>query len=383
MSEKYKVVRNIEASESSNELDSFTPMLDKHYCTDIICTVLFLVLIVILVVLSCFAYATGDPASLIKPHDSEGNICDSNKRYLFFFDLTKCLSVMSLGLGCPTKQICVSSCPNVTSINGKDLEPFCDPKNITNCPSYILKSSALLDRCIPAILAKFTDSLSNEIIKDETSNQTINITQNGNSENLTLGTLFEASKYLKNLVKFNEFTQAVYNDLSKSYWFILIALVAGTVLAFIWMILLRFIIKPIIWITILAVLALNAFGTYFCVTEYLILAKNSTNVNEDIAVSKLLDFDYLTSLKETWLAFSIILGVILLIVLLVVIFLRKRLNMAAELIKEASKAITSIPSALVWPLLPFLLQLGVIFYCASIGISSSNVKHKTIFFLKI
>jgi len=252
MSEKYKVVRNIEASESSNELDSFTPMLDNHYCTDIICTVLFLVLIVILVVLSCFAYATGDPASLIKPHDSEGNICDSNKRYLFFFDLTKCLSVMSLGLGCPTKQICVSSCPNVTSINSKDLEPFCDPKNITSCPSYILKSSPLLDRCIPAILAKFTDKLSTEIIKDEKSNQNINITQNGNSETLTLGILFEASKYLKNLGKFNEF---VYTDLSKSYWFILIALVAGTVLAFIWMILLRFIIKPMIWITILAVLA--------------------------------------------------------------------------------------------------------------------------------
>lgn len=366
MSKKNRVHRH-----DKQKQPDFTPILDKHHCTDILCTVLFLVFVLLLVVLSYFAFTTGDPATLIKPRDSDGNVCGQNTSVLFFFDLTKCLSVVSsLGiLGCPTKQICVHQCPQVTSIEKDDLKPFCDPKNATNCPSYIVKSTAVLDRCLPTLLKTFSDELKGEFITDD-KNQTIDrVTANGVREPLTLGTLFESSKYLKNLVGLKELAQSVYEDLSKSYLFILLALLCGTVIAFFWMILLRFLIKPMIWITILIVLALNTYGTYFCVNQYLVMAKNGTNSNEksDVVISKLLEFDYLTSLKETWLAFAIILGVILLIVFLVVIFLRKRLNMAAELIKEASKAITSIPSALVWPVAPFLLQLGVIFYCASIG----------------
>lgn len=62
---------------------------------------------------------TGDPNQLIKPHDSEGNICgqNGNNSLLFYFDLTRCLSVLTyINQGCPTKQICVEKCPDVNSI---------------------------------------------------------------------------------------------------------------------------------------------------------------------------------------------------------------------------------------------------------------------------
>ena len=50
----------------------------------------------------------GDPRILIYPSDSNGEICGkgqfSEKPYLFFFDITRCLRTSAV-LGCPTKQV--------------------------------------------------------------------------------------------------------------------------------------------------------------------------------------------------------------------------------------------------------------------------------------
>lgn len=375
MAKKNKIHRKKSVSESSEDEDySFTPMLERHSCTDIICTILFIISILLLAFVSAFAYMSGNPASLIKPHDSEGNICGEtpgleNKTNLFFFDITRCLSVVqSISLGCPTKQICVDKCPSETSTTLSKVQAFCDPKNKTNCPTYILSSTPLFGRCVPKIISTFTDAIKDDLINSDNSNNTIQVNLGNGSIPLTLGTLFESAKYLKNILDLKALAQTVYEDLSKSYVFILLALGAGALIAFIWMFLLRFLIKPMIFISLISVICITAYSTYFCVTEYLFLKQNSTESNEQIKIEKLYDFDYLTSLKETWLAFSIISGVLFLVLFLIIIFLRKRIAIAAELIKETSKAITCIPSALVWPLFPFLLQLGVIVYCASIGI---------------
>ena len=103
MTKKNKVHRK-KSDTSVNEIE-FKPVLDKHSCTDILCSLLFIIFIAILILVSVFAYTQGDPSSLINPRDSEGKICDSNKPNLFYFDLTRCLSVVSLAVGCPTKQI--------------------------------------------------------------------------------------------------------------------------------------------------------------------------------------------------------------------------------------------------------------------------------------
>lgn len=367
---KNKVRSRKDSSESERSNYDFTPITDKHSCTDIICTVLFFIFIILLVAVSVFAYMNGNPASLIKPHDSDGNVCGEtegyqNKPYLFFFDLTRCLSVIkSIGFGCPTRQICVEQCPQKSSIASDDLKLFCDPKDSKNCPTYILSSASLFGRCLPKIIQQFSESIKNTTITTDQDNKTISVDIGNGSVPLTLDTLFESAKYLKNILDLKGIAQKAYEDLSKSYLFILIALAIGALVAFIWMFVLRFLIKPMIFLAIIAVLALNAFGVAFCVWEYLELNKTKP-VELELSLDKLLDFDYLLSLKETWLGLSIVLGVIFLILLLVIIFLRKRIQIAAELIKETSKAITSIPSALIWPVLPFLMQLGIIFLCGS------------------
>lgn len=84
--------------------------------------------------------------------------------------------------------------------------------------------------------------------------------------------------------------------------------------------------------------------------------------------------------KDTWLYLLIILSVLLLIIVLIVIFLRKRIAVAIALVKEGSKAVSSITSTVFFPLFPFILQLLVIsfavvvaLYLASVGQSKYKI----------
>lgn len=84
--------------------------------------------------------------------------------------------------------------------------------------------------------------------------------------------------------------------------------------------------------------------------------------------------------KDTWLYLLIILSVLLTIIVLIVIFLRKRIAVAIALVKEGSKAVSSITSTVFFPLFPFILQLLVIsfavivaLYLASVGQSNFKI----------
>ena len=58
-------------------------------------------------------------------------------------------------------------------------------------------------------------------------------------------------------------------------------------------------------------------------------------------------------LKDTWLAFMVILGVIFLILLLLFIGLRQRIRIAIKLIEQGSKAVGQMCSSLPWPIVTF------------------------------
>ena len=51
---------------------SFDSTLAKHGCTDILCSIIFVIFIVALAVVSVFSYYEGNPSNLILPHDSAG-----------------------------------------------------------------------------------------------------------------------------------------------------------------------------------------------------------------------------------------------------------------------------------------------------------------------
>lgn len=116
-------------------------------------------------------------------------------------------------------------------------------------------------------------------------------------------------------------------------------------------------IAPLILLSLVGLIAGLSFSIYFCVTKYLSL-KNNPNQNFQLTT----DFSYYLSLSTTWLVFAIISAVVLLIVLLLVIVLMKRVRLALKLIGEASRAVTSVFTSLIFPLLPLALQLGCLAY---------------------
>lgn len=196
-----------------NNSDIYTSPSKKHNCTDIICSVLLILFILVLVLLSIFAYINGNPSDLILPHDSFGRICGKSKgleekQYLFFFDLTRCLSALSALNGCPTRQVCVDECPTQNAYekipsNQPIIAKYCDPFNNTICPSYLVKSKPIFGRCVPEVVASVLDN-SMDILEafDSVNNLTIPIQtlENGILSDLTSKKLKEAIKYLKNLI---------------------------------------------------------------------------------------------------------------------------------------------------------------------------------------
>ena len=100
------------------------------------------------------------------------------------------------------------------------------------------------------------------------------------------------------------------------------------------------------------------YATYFCINKYITI-KNSGG---DQSFEFKLDINYYLSLSITWLVIGCLAGLLLIIVVLLILVLIKRLRLAIQLIKEASRAVVSIFITLIFPILPLLLQLGCLTY---------------------
>lgn len=367
---------------------SFLPRPPKHKFTDIVCMLIFLVFILLLITVGFISYLNGDPKNLILPHDSQGSICGqkeyAEKKYLLFFDLTKCLSFLSALNGCPTRQICVSKCPQdyaYEKIPGlkEKLKPFCDP--ISNeCPSYLLPSKAVFGRCVPDLISSLNDNNLNNIVQvfDREKNITVPIEafdSDGLISPLSYRTLKKAIEYLKNFLNLKESFELVFEDFSKAYLLILAGIGIAAIICFLWIFALRFFIKPIIYFSFSVVLATTGFITYFSINEYISLRKqNQTDFKLEFEI--MFDIDYFRNLKETWLALSIIFGLIFLVITFVTTFLRKQIKFSIAIIQEVSKAVVSIPSVLIWPVFPLIIQIAFIVYCITISVylASSGIK---------
>lgn len=350
------------------------PIKDRG-CTDILCLGLFLAFLVGWGVVAVFAFIHGDPERLINPTDSYGNICGTgnftSKKYLFYFDMTRCASSSILLTGCPTPQVCISSCPKY---NFAALDPTMDltkyqsslickynvdlTKTYSNselrnlaeigdCAPYYLASSPVVGRCLPSFVNEtghnFLDAFGHIVI-------------NTNGQPVTNDSLKDANKFLTELMNAKQVGEMIFSDLKMSYVWILMGIVFAMVLSFIWIVLIRCLGGLMIWLSLFFMLALFSVACGFSFYRY----KDLKGVpgSED-PVHFTTNFESYLSYRSTWLAFGIIAAIFLGIILLIVIFLRKRIRIAIALINESSKAVSHIMSALVFPLFPFVLQLIV------------------------
>nr|XP_039270354.1 choline transporter-like protein 2 [Styela clava] len=404
---------------------AFDPSKDgpikNRSCTDLICLIIFFAAIVGFVVVGIFAWLNGNPVILLLPTDSNGRICGvkygdldlSNKTNLFFFDLTQCASPASyLNFQCLTPQVCVNSCPDsswtyiqdlvilqaakTASASGAsnavistyaqtnlnldwskyickyDIDAKTEFEKGTNgesdlqamisaekCAPYYIPMSPVVNRCIPSVIVDATNFVADSASgQDTTIVNALNQTVTGS--NLNLG-----SEVIQAYLNAQEIGMKIFADFTASWYWILAGLGVAAVIAFLWIVIMRWVAWPMVWITIFGLFGVLGFGVYYTYTEWQRLltvdGANATLVSTGFTTN----LSQYLALQETWLAFFIILCVVTAIFFLLVIFLRKRILIAIQIIREASKAVAHMISTLFYPLVTFILALIVIAFWAA------------------
>uniref|UniRef100_A0A4W3I1S4 Choline transporter-like protein n=1 Tax=Callorhinchus milii TaxID=7868 RepID=A0A4W3I1S4_CALMI len=326
----------------------------------------------------------GDPRKVIYPTDSHGQFCgqqgtaNQNKTILFYFNILKCASpAVLINLQCPTKQLCVTKCPDrFASYINMQAQSYRNKKTIgsitdiaevlrdEDCPSMIVPSRPFLRRCFPDFTTK------NGILT--VANKTTFKDGLGKTRNVT--DLRDAANGINDVLDAREVGMKIFEDYTNSWFWILIGLVIAMVVSLVFILLLRFTAGVLFWFVIFAVVGVIGYGIWHCYWEYSSLKGKP---GADVAIYDIgfqTDFRIYLQLRQTWLAFMIFLCIIEVIIILMLIFLRKRIFIAIALLREGSKAIGYIMSTLFYPIITFVLLAICISYWAvtSIFLSTSG-----------
>ncbi|CAF1095911.1 unnamed protein product, partial [Didymodactylos carnosus] len=378
--------------------------LQKHHCTDILCLIIFFLFIIGYIIFAAIVFTSGNPSQLLHPTDSQGQICGEepyeDKKYLFFFDITQCLSWTTLIQRCSTKQICVQQCPTTDMTNAiidarsnlfpsnrqtyrsqlvcdYGIDPNMAPYDTLTasqlvqqgkCASYTLASSSIAGRCFPTIVnLGLSDTAI--IYNDNDTNQ--NFTFNAsNGQQLTTNLINQAIQIVQKLYGLQVFAEKIGHDIYESLTFIAIGSILAIILTFLVIILMRYWARPLVWLILLALVGGLIFSTYYTFNQYIVL--RSLNTTSTATFQFQTDISDYFSYPQTWLALGIISAIVLLIVLLILFVLRKRIRIALALIKEASRAIGKTPTTLIWPIIPLLLCIGIIVLCGSMAVFTAS-----------
>ncbi|XP_047669534.1 choline transporter-like protein 2 isoform X1 [Tachysurus fulvidraco] len=381
----------------SRKFDSnFKGPIQNRSCTDVLCCLLFILALMGYFAVGILAWSQGDPRKVIYPTNSRGQFCGQQgtslekKPLLFYFNILKCASpLVLLEFQCPTTQICVDTCPDrfLTLVrakrNNQDLQyysQFCkEGVDVTQsapellrekaCPAIIFPSKPFTRRCLPALeTKKGVVVIGNETTFTAENNTNINTTD-----------LLDASKKSNIVMETRQVFMRIFEDYTQSWYWILLGLVVAMVLSLLFIVLLRFLAGVMVWVMICMVLLVVAYGIFYCYMQYV---QFKGQPGADVSITDLglqTDFTVYLQLQQTWLAFVIILCIVEVIIILLLIFLRKRIQIAIALIKEASRVVGHVMSSLFYPLLTFVLLALVIAYWAITAVflsTSSSVVYK-------
>ncbi|XP_030264236.1 choline transporter-like protein 2 isoform X4 [Sparus aurata] len=370
---------------------TFKGPIQNRGCTDIVCCILFIIAILGYFAVGILAWSQGDPRKVIYPTDSRGQFCGQagtpleKKPLLFYFNIMKCASPMVLlEFQCPTTQMCVEKCPEkfMTLIkaysNKNDFDyykKFCKD-GVTNtmgvpdilkyglCPAMLTPSKPFTRRCFPALGQKGgVITVGNNSHFDD-----------GSGKMRDAKDLMDGVKNATVVIEARQVVMKIFEDYTQSWYWILLGLVIAMLTSLLFIVLLRFLAGIMVWVMIVLVILVIGYGIFHCYMEYAALKGEP---GSDVTLQDLgfqTDFTVYLQIRQTWLAFMIILAIVELIIILLLIFLRKRILIAVALIKEASRAIGHVMSSLFYPLFTFLLLAMVIAYWAvtAVFLSTSN-----------
>jgi len=360
-----------------------SPLVKKRSCTDCLCLLLFFAFLCGWGVVAFLGIRGGDISKVIYPTDSQGNICGKgemvDRKVLLMFDLTQCLNPAVLVTGCLTTHVCVKKCPqeNYSPLGAlklgeseftikKKMKEYCKPvseeefqqdvQTLINkeiCPPWYLKSTEVLGRCFPDI----------QPAKNETEEQVLVRKDENGDHDITKGEIELSLHRLAAFLNVRQFGERIFSDLKETYWMIGLALIGACLLSFIWIVLMRFLAGFMVWVSILAVflgtgslLGYCAYRLYFVwISSDPETLKNIFQLNWTPEIVE----DFLKQ-RDTWIAFTILVGVVFFIIVCLFLFLRQRILIAIALIEQGSKAVGQMFSSLFFPIIPFLMQLVVV-----------------------
>uniref|UniRef100_A0A7N6BZ00 Choline transporter-like protein n=1 Tax=Anabas testudineus TaxID=64144 RepID=A0A7N6BZ00_ANATE len=318
---------------------TFKGPMKKRGCTDIICLILFMAVILGYIVVGILAWLYGDPRHVLYPRNSTGWFCgigpNKDQPNLFYMNILKCATSVNVmasalnGLQCPTTQVCVAQCPSTFWAVGIDMY-FKKPAELYNCglslSLFALQTYLLVIACFLFCIG-FTWPFASHYCGRQHS-------------------LFSLLSLIRDIVNgFNakEIGVRIFEDFASSWPWILLEyrmfLVDSDCLRIIF--------------------SFSITGIWHCYWEYANYKSASATITN---VGFTTNLQVYLQVQETWLAFLIIISVVEAILLLTIIFLRTRILIAIALIQESSKAIGHMMSALVYPLVTFVLLLVCVAY---------------------
>uniref|UniRef100_A0A8C4H5J2 Choline transporter-like protein n=1 Tax=Dicentrarchus labrax TaxID=13489 RepID=A0A8C4H5J2_DICLA len=301
---------------------TFKGPIQNRGCTDIVCCILFILAILGYIAVGILAWSQGDPRKVIYPTDSRGQFCGQagtpleKKPLLFYFNIMKCASPMVLlEFQCPTTQVCFPALGQEGGVitvgnNSKFDDGNGNIRDLVSLTHSLTHSISVLTSPPPLLPPSTLSS----------------------------------------------------------------GLVIAMLTSLLFIVLLRFLAGIMVWVMIVMVILVIGYGIVHCYMEYAALKGEP---GADVTLQQLgfqTDFTVYLQIRQTWLAFMIILAIVEVIIILLLIFLRKRICIAIALIKEASRAIGHVMSSLFYPLFTFLLLAMVIAYWAvtAVFLSTSN-----------
>ncbi|CAK6974265.1 choline transporter-like protein 5-A [Scomber scombrus] len=363
---------------------SFRGPVRRRSCTDVLCCLIFIIVIFAYVALGIVAWLHGDPRKVLHPTDSYGQFCgqkgtsNAKKPILFYFNILKCANpAILINLQCPTTQMCVSKCPDkfatytemqlqhkLSKTYWEYYRQFCKPgfnnpdKPVSqvlrdeDCPSMIVPSRPFLQRCLPDFITlNGTVTVANKTRFKDALEMPRSVTE-----------LQDAAKGITGLMDTKELGMKIVEDYAKSWVWILIGLLISLAVSLVFILLLRFTAGLLLWLTIISVILLLAYGMWYCSTE---LSQLRHKPGSDVAIVEVglqTDLQVYLQLRQTWIILLVSLGVTEASILLMLIFLRRRVRVAIALLREASRAISHIMSTLFYPVITFLLLTVCISY---------------------
>ncbi|XP_062414500.1 choline transporter-like protein 4 [Pungitius pungitius] len=403
----------------------FNGPMKKRGCTDIICCVLFMAVILGYIAVGILAWLFGDPRHVLYPRNSTGWFCgigpNEGRPNLFYFNIIKCATSANAmatalnGFQCPTTQVCVASCPT-------DFWAVKPQSYVTGKPADVFNQSL----CVPSIQLQNTEKASPTWLPcGNTSMQDVCISIRESA--LTLGSI-HLYIFLKTYVFFQSVKEIVDMELCPFFYMPTTSVLGrclpdisalggipsdfsnnpglpsvndtvglikngtgdivggfnardigvrifedfasswpwillGLVIAMVVSMLFLLLLRftAPVMVWVLLVGVLGA-GAYGIWHCYWEYA-NYKNASATISnIGFTTNFNVYLQVQETWLAFLIIISVAEGIILLTIIFLRTRIRIAIALIQESSKAISHMMSSLLYPLVTFVLLLVCVAY---------------------